>query len=154
MALFNVSWMLVNLTHLKYTVKHYAKYDITSAQTHFMIFLASFIETRAGQVTKSSLKFSWTTETSFASWVISSRSDFQTQITQKRSGRDQLLCCHHCAHVKHAGLSVKFCCSKVLLLILLTWSHFYSILNTVVGLELFHWHDRINLLTVYKEMCY
>lgn len=37
-ALFNVSRMLVNLTLLKSTVKHYAKYDITSAQTRFMIF--------------------------------------------------------------------------------------------------------------------
>lgn len=37
-VLFNVSRMLVNLTLLKSTVKHYAKYDITPAQTRFMIF--------------------------------------------------------------------------------------------------------------------
>lgn len=85
-ALFNVSRMLVNLTLLKSTVKHYAKYDITPAQTRFMIF--NFIYRDQGwaghRVQFKTQLPHWTAETRFASWVIHSRSDWQTQRTQKK----------------------------------------------------------------------
>lgn len=84
-ALFNVSRMLVNLTLLKSTVKHYAKYDITGAQTSFMIF--NFIYKAQGwaghRVQFKTQSPRWMAETSFASWVIHSRSDWQTQRTSK-----------------------------------------------------------------------
>lgn len=84
--------MLVNLTPLKSTVKPYAKYDITSSQTHFMNF-TSFTETRDGQATESSLKVSRHTEHQRLVLRVESFTPDWTGKLRKPNRRVKISCC-------------------------------------------------------------
>lgn len=77
-GLFNISCMLVNLTHLKHTAIHYAKSWHHLCTDTLYDFLAWFTKTWAGQTTDSHI--------------------------QNPKRRDQLLFPLNCAHVEHAGV--------------------------------------------------